>query len=155
MATPCTSSSVLPRHSIFNWSGANDSIDYDVAVPRGVRISVGVTAGDIVIGGIAGPINAHDSFGDIRIHGVSQDVTAGTRTGDVSAKLASGWHGKSLVLWTTVGNVTVVAPAGLHAKVDAHTRLGDVTGTHDIPGGSGDPTFSLAATIGDVAIETK
>ena len=148
-------SSQFPRHSIFNWSGANDSIDYDVAVPRGVRISVGVTAGDIVIDGIDGPINAHDSFGDIRIHGVSQDVTAGTRTGDIVVNLAPDWRGHALELWTTVGDVTLVSPPGLRARVDAHTRVGNVHGADALSGSAADPWISLASTIGDVEVQTK
>ncbi len=148
-------SSVFPRHSIFNWSGANDSIDYDVAIPRGVRVNVSVTAGDVVIDGLEGPISAHDSFGDIRIHGVSQNVTAGTRTGDVVVNLAPDWRGHALELWTTVGNVTLVAPPGLRARLDAHTRVGDVRGATTLGGASADPWISLASTIGDIEVQTK
>ena len=147
--------SVFPRHSIFNWSGSNDSIDYDVAIPHGVRVTVSLEAGNVVFDGLEGPISAHDSFGDITIHGVSENVTAGTRTGDVAVSLAPAWRGHALDLWTTVGDVTLVAPPGLRARLQAHTRVGDVRGADDLSGNAADPSISLASTIGDVEIQTK
>jgi hypothetical protein len=147
--------SVFPRHSIFNWSGSNDSIDYDVAIPRGVRVTVSLAAGDVVVDGLEGPISAHDSFGDIQIHGVSQDVTAGTRTGDIEVSLAPGWRGHELELWTTVGDVTLISPPGLRARVQAHTRIGDVRGATTLGGSAADPWISLASTIGDIEVQTK
>lgn len=144
--------SVFPSRSIFSLSHRNASIDYEIAVPRDVRVSVELTAGDVVIAGLRGVLLAHDKYGDVRVTDATNDVEAGTKTGDVTVKLDPAWHGSALTLWTSVGDVSLSAPSRLRARLSARTRIGEVQGADWLGDPSAGPSISLATSIGDVRV---
>jgi hypothetical protein len=143
--------SVFPR-SPFSFRRRDESIDYEIAVPRNVRVSVELTAGDLVIAGLRGQLIAHDKFGDVRVTDATNDVEAGTKTGDVTVKLDPAWHGSALTLWTSVGDVSLSAPSRLRARLSARTRIGEVRGADWLGDPSAGPSISLASSIGDVRV---
>lgn len=143
--------SVFPR-SPFSFRRHDESIDYEIAVPRNVRVSVELTAGDVVAAGLQRALIVHDKFGDVRVTDATNDVEAGTKTGDVTVKLDPEWHGSTLTLWTSVGDVSLSAPSRLRARLSARTRIGEVRGADWLGDPSAGPSISLASSIGDVRV---
>jgi hypothetical protein len=143
--------SVFPR-SPFSFAHREESIDYEIAVPRDVRVSVELTAGDVLIAGLRGRLLAHDKFGDVRVSDATNDVEAGTKTGDVTVNLDPAWHGSTLTLWTSIGDVRLAAPSRLRARVSARTRIGEVNGADWLGDPGAGPSISLATSIGDVSV---
>jgi hypothetical protein len=97
------------------------NLDVEVEVPSPVNLSVRMSAGDLVMDGVQGNIDAVDRVGDIRIKPGPQKeyslIQASTRIGDVDGLPGSvhGWLGKS-------GKVTGTGQYRLYA----HVWVGDV-----------------------------
>jgi hypothetical protein len=96
-------------------------LDVEVEVPSPVNLSVRMTAGDLVLDGVQGNIDAVDRVGDITINpGPEKEyslIQASTRIGDLDGMpgRVHGWLGKS-------GKVTGAGQYRLYA----HVWVGDV-----------------------------
>ncbi|TCC60247.1 hypothetical protein E0H73_20015 [Kribbella pittospori] len=107
-------------------NSAHGSIDLeDVASAR-----LSLTAGDVSVGRLNGPAEIRTSKGDIRI-----------------AEAVSG----ALVLRTDVGEVEVVAAAGVSATLDAGTTTGRINNALKNADGAAVPlTIRATTTVGDI-----
>jgi hypothetical protein len=97
------------------------NLDVEVEVPSPIDLSVRLSAGDLVMDGVQGNINAVDRVGDIRIKLGPEKayslIQASTRIGDVDG-LPSPVHG-----W--LGKAGKVTGAGQY-RLYAHVWVGDV-----------------------------
>ncbi|WP_158879445.1 DUF4097 family beta strand repeat-containing protein [Amycolatopsis anabasis] len=163
--------------------GWNCSVDYDVVVPRGVRVLGKADSGDISIEGadsvdvradsgaikvreIAGEVKAKADSGDIELSGVGQDVTvqasSGTVRGDrlrgkVDAEVDSG----DIVLSLLVAqNVRAQADSGsieLNVPNDRYLVKGDTDSGSRTIGVPEEPSaahvLDLSTDSGDVTVK--
>ncbi len=124
--------------------GVGCGVDYRLAVPPGVAISVGSSSGDIDVRGVTGGVTASTASGDISVsgtrgalalHSASGDVTAlGLGSTPVSVRTASGdvaldfaARPDAVTVDTASGDVTIRVPEGAPYRVDTDTGAGDRT----------------------------
>lgn len=123
------------------------SIDYEIVVPRGVRVVAKSGAGDVTVHGVA-DVEVEASSGNVRVSGPSDRARLTTASGDVtvsggSARLdlrarsgdvrATGLTARRVTATTGSGDVEVAftrAPTTVHASADS----GDATVR--VPGGA-------------------
>ena len=94
--------------------------------------------------------------GDLRLHDVAAGASVAVGTGDVRVELAPSWNGPRLFARCKVGDVRITAASGLRARVDAHTRLGDVhNALAAASAGAAAPLIDARTNVGDVSIFTR
>lgn len=81
---------------------------------------------------------------------LAADFGVNTRSGDVTAQLASGWHGAGVQIATTSGDVHFTVPTGLHAHLTTSTASGDV---HDNVQLTGTTPISISTRSGDITVD--
>lgn len=107
--------------------GANTtcSVDYSVEVPKGAKVNLRASAGDVALTGTAGGGDLHSEAGNIKADGVSGAVlTASTDGGDINLSFAAAPG--SVKATSSAGDVTLHVPNGRYA-VDASSDVGDST----------------------------
>lgn len=62
---------------------------YEITVPRGVRVMVRSSSGDIQVRGVGGEVDAHSNNGDIRVEDAAS-IDVGTISGDVTLLRVKG-----------------------------------------------------------------
>jgi DUF4097 and DUF4098 domain-containing protein YvlB len=130
------------------------SVDLLVSVPRASALSAHLATGDLDVRGVAAAIDAHVSTGDARLHDATGSVAVSAGTGDVLVELASAWSGPRLSARSGTGDIQVRVPAGLRARVETHTGLGDVR--NDLRGTNvSSPVIEAHSGIGDITIRTR
>lgn len=130
------------------------SVDLQVAVPRASALGVHLATGDLDVRGVAAAIDAHVSTGDARLHDAAGSVAVSSGTGDVLVELASGWAGPRVSAHSGTGDIDVRVPAGLRARVETHTGLGDVR--NDLRAANvASPVIEAHSGIGDITIRTR
>lgn len=68
-------------------SGGNCSVDYKVEVPRGLKATLGSSAGDVTMRALTGEVNAHAASGDIEAASTgAKRFVAVTGSGDVELR---------------------------------------------------------------------
>ena len=142
------------------------TIDYEVTVPEGTKVSGQVASGDVELTGVAsvnveaesgnltvtdvaGEVNASAQSGNVELSGIGGGVVADAQSGDVSVALAAPG---SVSVETQSGNIDVTLPSGEY-HVSASAKSGSVENSlQDVPSGlpirasaqSGDVTVSAA-----------
>jgi hypothetical protein len=130
------------------------SVDLTIAVPRASALNASLATGDLDVRGIAAAVDAHVSTGDARVHDATAAVSVSAGTGDVVVDLARGWSGPRLVARSGTGDIRVHAPAGLRARVDTHTGLGDVHNELRGTNAAG-PVIEAHSGMGDITITSR
>lgn len=141
----------------------NCSIDYELTVPAGTKVSghvdsgnvevtgvatanVEAESGDITVRDVAGEVNASVQSGTVDLTGIGGAVVAGAESGDVTVGLTAV---RSVFVETQSGNVEVTVPSGKY-HVTASTESGNLDNDlGDDP--SGEP-IQVSAQSGDVTI---
>jgi DUF4097 and DUF4098 domain-containing protein YvlB len=150
-----------PANRLFGNSG---SVEVTVQLPAGSRVEAKAAAGDfrgvgrlgeVTLEAAAGTIKL-DEATSVRITTQAGDVTVGrlggsaeisTQQGDITiAEAVSG----SVVLRTTVGDVTVDARAGVSASLDAGTTVGRIHNSLKNADGAADLNIHATTTAGDI-----
>jgi DUF4097 and DUF4098 domain-containing protein YvlB len=141
----------------------NCTVDYEVTVPAGTKVSGHVDAGnvevvgtatanveaesgDITIRDVAGDVNASAQSGSIDLGGIGGAVVAGAESGDVQVGLTAA---NSVSVETQSGNIEVTVPSGKYhvtASADSGSVANDLG---DDP--SGEP-IDLSAQSGDITV---
>lgn len=132
------------------------NVDYDLEVPRGVEIVLGlgsgdasvsgvagevvgdVGSGDLVLSELAGPLSIVTGSGDVQLGALLGAVDVETGSGDV---YGSGLSGSVLAVEVGSGDVEIEAAA---------TSVNDVT----VNTGSGDVVLTVASGAWDVSVDT-
>jgi DUF4097 and DUF4098 domain-containing protein YvlB len=141
----------------------NCSIDYELTVPEGTKVSghvdsgrievsgvatanVEAESGDIAVRDVAGEVNAATQSGSVDLGGIGGAVVAGAESGDVKVGLTAV---RSVSVETQSGNIEVTVPSGKY-HVTASTESGNLDNDlGDDP--SGEP-IQASAQSGDVTI---
>lgn len=158
------------RHFFF-WNFADCDIELDVRYPRGLGVSLNSRNGNVTVdgagaavsvvnsngnvdvNGAGGAVNVKNSNGNVTIADAPSNVSASNEHGNVSATLRAAWHGTSIAMSTSAGDVELRVPAHFDAKVTAHTRMGDVTNSANLR--NGPVTVTATTTFGDVVISRE
>ncbi|MBD0674762.1 DUF4097 family beta strand repeat-containing protein [Streptomyces sp. CBMA156] len=106
--------------------GANTtcSVDYTVEVPKGAKVTLRASAGDVTLTGTTGGGDLHSEAGDIKADGVSGALTASTDGGNINLSFAAAPG--NVKATSSAGDVTLRVPNGRYA-VDASSDVGDRT----------------------------
>lgn len=141
---------------IFGYTNACE-IDYDITYPKTLDVNVVDTNGDITIDGAAGNVVAHLTNGDVTVKHALRSLDLSSRHGDVSAELSPLWQGSSIVLASSMGDVTIAVPPGFDGYLDAKTHFGDVENRAALPSGSASARgvdVRLSSIFGDVIVRS-
>lgn len=171
-----SSSRVTIEHRADRGRGRSDSdMRYEVSVPRGVRVMLRTTSGDIEVRGTGAGVEANTNSGDITIEDVAQRLEVGTISGDVILRKVKGIVEVNSVngsvdatdvegdvhLESTSGDLTAIDIRG--RDVELSTNSGDVsfagtidpTGRYEFHSHSGTLDLSIpAATNARFSVET-
>ena len=114
---------VYPRRGSYGERGLSARVDYTVAVPAGVTVSVKSIAGDVVVAGVRGEVRAETVSGDVSVESAPNLAVARTVSGNVLARDVGGTG--TVVLGTISGSVIAT---GLRGRVvDAGSVSGNVS----------------------------
>jgi len=107
------------------WHGHHAKINFDVQVPRGVRLNALTTNGRVHCLNLDSVVQAATTNGDVEVS-TSEWASAKTTNGGLRVSMGNAkWSGE-LELLTTNGSVDVTLPASAEFKVDANTTNGGI-----------------------------
>ncbi len=141
----------------------NCTIDYEVTVPAGTKVSGHVDSGNVEVAGlasanveaesgdltvrdVAGDVNASVQSGSIDLSGIGGAVVAGAESGDVKVGLTNT---RSVSVETQSGNIEVTVPSGKY-HVTASTESGNVS--NDLGDDASGEPIDVSAQSGDITI---
>jgi hypothetical protein len=158
------------RH-LFFFSTADCDIELEVHYPAGLAanvhsqngnvaadgarsaLSITNTNGNIHVNGAGGALNVKNTNGNVIVADASTNLSVSDTNGNVIANLTNGWRGNAISVRTNAGNVELRVPAGFSAKLDAHTRMGDIRNRANLS--SGPVTVTASTTFGNVVISRE
>ena len=136
------------------WHGNRAKINFDVQVPRGVRLSAMTTNGRVHCLNLDSVVQATTTNGDVEVS-TSEWASARTTNGGVRVSMGNAkWTGE-LELLTTNGSVNVTLPASAEFKVDAATTNGGIQTDFPITVQGRFGPKSLSGTVGGGGRELK
>lgn len=139
-----------PRSFATNVQSSNGNITVDGAASS---VSVANTNGNVHVNGAGGAVSVKNTNGNVRIDGAPSNVSATDTNGNVNTVLASNWRGTAIAMSTSAGNVVLGVPRNFDAKLNAHTRMGDVRNRANLR--SGPVTVTASTTFGNVVIDRE
>ena len=125
------------------------TVDFVVAVPRGVRVDVLTKNGDVDVRGASAQVTAATINGDVNVATSMGPVTASTVNGDVEAVMESLSGTEPINLTTVNGDVTARVPNELDVDVVLNTVNGRIDTDFPITTTGAIDGRRLAATIGN------
>lgn len=126
------------------------AVDFALAVPFDVDVSIDGGAGDIAIDGLAGHIDLRTSAGDVSgrdLHPVA--VQARTDAGDVDLRF--GTRPVSVAGFSHAGDISIAVPGGEY-RVDTTTRAGNIDVRGVLRNDRALRSISAHTDAGDVAV---
>ncbi|HEY2548378.1 MAG TPA: DUF4097 family beta strand repeat-containing protein [Candidatus Acidoferrum sp.] len=139
-----------------NWwgHGHRAKINFDVQVPRGVRLNAMTTNGSVHCANLDSVVEAATTNGNVEVS-TSQWASAKTTNGGVRVSMGNAKWSGALELMTTNGSVDVALPASAEFKVDASTTNGDIQTDFPITIQGKFGPKSLSGTVGGGGRELK
>lgn len=104
--------------------GFGCSVDYELRVPDGTRVTIDTRSGDLQLGGSLGPVDVEAGSGDIEAKRL-RSMTLAARSGSGDIDLALARAPSQLTVRTGSGDVDVTVPSGDTYAVDVQTGSGD------------------------------
>ena len=136
------------------WHGHRAKINFDVQVPRGVRLNAMTTNGRVHCLNLDSVVQAATTNGDVEVS-TSEWASAKTTNGGVRVSMGNAkWSGQ-LEVETTNGSVNVTLPASAEFKVDAATTNGGIQTDFPITVQGRFGPKSLSGTVGGGGRELK
>lgn len=139
------------------WSllhGDRAKINFDVQVPRGVRLNATTTNGRVRCSNLDSVVQAATTNGDVEVS-TSEWASAKTTNGSVRVSMGNAkWNGE-LELMTTNGSVDVTLPASAEFQVHAATTNGGISSDFPITVQGRFSPKSLSGTVGGGGRELK
>jgi hypothetical protein len=140
----------------------NDTrVDFEVRVPRGVKLKARSVTGDIRATGLDARVNASSVSGDVRVS-TSDIASASTVSGSVEVQMGrTDWTG-TLAFSSVSGDIDVAFGSDLNAEISYNTVSGSIDsdwpismsrgGSRNLRGtvGSGGRRLTLSTVSGDV-----
>jgi len=151
----CHRGGVSSESNNWNWGhGHRAKINFDVQVPRGVRLNAITTNGSVHCVNLDSVVEAATTNGNVEVS-TSQWASAKTTNGGVRVSMGNAkWSGE-LELMTTNGSVDVTLPASAEFKVEANTTNGGVHSDFPITVQGTFGPKSLSGTVGAGGRELK
>ena len=103
------------------------SVDIQGEVPRKTSLRLQLASGHVTLSGIDGPVEVTLDGGSVEIGGAGESVTVETRNGSIRVGLYRLPSESTLRLHATNGNVTLILPGSVDARVTAQTSAGAIT----------------------------
>ena len=146
-----------------SWRSRDTDMRYELSVPRGARLTLHTTSGDIEVRNTGGEVEANSTSGDVTLEDVAERVDVGTVSGDISLRRVKGNIEANAVsgsveasdiagdikLESTSGDLTVTNARG--RVVELSTTSGEVSYAGDVDASGRYEFHSHSGTI-DVAI---
>lgn len=139
------------------WWGYTNACDIEATItyPQGMNLDVAWVNGNVLVDNPRGDATVHLTNGDIYVGKTTGSVTLSARHGDVEASLAEGWHGTTVELAVSEGDVVVKVPPRFDGYFDGGVRLGDINNPARLPkapASAKSTRIKANALIGDVTI---
>jgi len=129
------------------WHGRRAKINFDVQVPRGVRLNAETTNGRVHCVNLDSVVEAATTNGDVEVS-TSEWASAKTTNGGVRVSMGNAkWNGE-LELMTTNGSVDVTLPASAEFQVHAATTNGRISSDFPITVQGSFGMKNLSGTVG-------
>jgi len=153
-----------------HWSsrGNDVTVEFHVAVPRGVKVSVHSVNGEVRVEGATSEVEAETTNGSVSVSTSGGPVNASTTNGSVTARMGKFDLNTDLRFSTTNGSVIAIFSDDLNADVDLSTTNGrfltdfpvTVSGRIDprrlrATIGKGGPRIRLSTTNGNVELRRR
>ena len=136
------------------WHGHRAKINFDVQVPRGVRLNAMTTNGRVHCVNLGSVVQAATTNGDVDVS-TSEWASARTTNGGVRVSMGNAkWSGE-LELLTTNGSVDVTLPASAEFQVHASTTNGGIQTDFPVTVQGRFGPKSLSGTVGGGGRELK
>src|SRR5262249_52315136 len=132
------------------WSlfgGDRAKINFDVQVPRGVRLNAQTTNGGVHCTNLDSVVQATTTNGNVEVS-TSEWASARTTNGGVRVSIGSAKWSGDLELLTTNGSVDVPLPASAEFQVHASTTNGGISSDFPITVQGKFGPKSLSGTVG-------
>jgi Putative adhesin len=143
----CHRGGVSSDSSNWNWHGHRAKINFDVAVPSGVRLKAMTTNGGVHARDLKSVVEAATTNGNVEVS-TSEWASARTTNGGVRVAMGNAkWSGE-LELATTNGSVNVTLPAAAEFSVRASTTNGGVHTDFPITVQGSFSSKDLSGTVG-------
>lgn len=154
----------VSSESFRGWPEHRAKVNFDVQVPRGVRLLAMTTNGNVVCHDLNSVVEATTTNGNVEVS-TSEWTSAKTTNGGVRVSMGNAkWDGE-LEVKTTNGNVDVSLPASAEFKVNAGTTNGKIAtdfpitmqgtlGSKDLSGtvGAGGRELKVVTTNGTIKL---
>lgn len=138
--------------SFLFWTFADCDVEYEVHYPHGLALQIHNENGNIEVSGASGTTISNGN-GNVTVAALVGNASVSTRNGNVLVALAGNWRGNTIAISTHAGNATLRVPRGFNARLDAHTRMGQVTDNANLHGGP--VTVTASTTFGNVEVERE
>jgi hypothetical protein len=163
----CTSSEYQAgssyKQSRLPFFGGNTSVVGIVTLPRGVKLDIESTNGDVTVDGQSAELLLQTVNGDITASGIRGTSRVNTTNGDITLAVDSA--NGALTFGTTNGDITLQLPDALNAALALRTTNGELNMSY--PGtiansskrqiiatlGSGGSQIDISTTNGDVTVK--
>ena len=160
-------------HGEMHGHGPRDRIDFEVRLPRRLKLSANSVSGDVRVSGVGDEVRAHSVSGDVRLdHVRAPSIDARSVSGDVEASVDALTGNGDLRFTSVSGNVSLELPRSLDADVTLKTVSGELDsdfplvirgparmgpGRHTVTGtiGRGGRELMLTTVSGDVRLRAR
>lgn len=150
----CHRGGVSSESSNWNWRGHHAKINFNVKVPRGVRLTALTTNGGVRGHDLSSVVKAATTNGNVEVS-TSEWASARTTNGGVRVAMGNAkWNGE-LELTTTNGSVHVTLPATAEFTVNAATTNGGIHTDFPITVQGSFSSKDLSGTVGAGGRELK
>jgi DUF4097 and DUF4098 domain-containing protein YvlB len=114
-------------HGEMHGHGPRDRIDFEVRLPRRLRLSANSVSGDVRVSGVGDEVRAHSVSGEVRLdHVRAPSIDARSVSGDVEANVDALTGSGDLRFASVSGNVSLELPRSLDADVTLKTVSGEL-----------------------------
>ncbi|PYT78586.1 MAG: hypothetical protein DMG40_19860 [Acidobacteria bacterium] len=136
------------------WHGSRAKVNFDVQVPRGVRLRAMTTNGGVFCRDLNSVVEAATTNGNVEV-ATSEWASATTTNGGIRVSMGDAkWNGE-LRVTSTNGSVDVVLPASAEFKLDATTTNGGINTDFPITVQGSFNSKELSGTVGSGGRELK
>ena len=158
-------------HGEMHGSRPRGRIDFEVRLPRRLKLAANSVSGDVRVSGVGDEVRAHSVSGDVRLdHVRAPSVTGASVSGDVDASVDALTGSGDLRFTSVSGNVSLDLPRSLDADVTLKTVSGELEsdfpltirsparmGRHTVTGtiGRGGRELVVTTVSGDVRLRAR
>jgi hypothetical protein len=140
-------------HGETHGRGPRDRIDFEVRLPRRLKLSANSVSGDVRVTGVGDEVQAASVSGAVSLdHVRAPSISATSVSGDVEAHVDALTGGGDLRFTSVSGNVSLELPRNLDADVRLQTVSGELDSDFPLvirgPARMGPGRHSVTGTIG-------